>query len=177
MLASYRLRAIVLGRDRAVAGSSQTLSLVPGLLGQYLRRAFFGCVLDRCHWSATIEFGVLLSKAEARIDENVYIGPRCHIGLVHIERDALLAAGVHVPSGAHTHGAASLDVPIGDQPGVVTRVCIGAGAWIGSAAVIMADVGRNTIVGAGAVVTKPVPDHVIAAGVPARVVRTRESVV
>ena len=31
---------------------------------------------------------------------------------------------------------------------------IGAGAWIGSAAVVMADVGRDTVVGAGAVVTK-----------------------
>jgi acetyltransferase-like isoleucine patch superfamily enzyme len=37
----------------------------------------------------------------------------------------------------------------------------------------MADVGRDTIVGAGAVVTKPLPDEVIAAGVPARVIRSR----
>ena len=40
-----------------------------------------------------------------------------------------------------------------------------------AAAVVMADVGRDTIVGAGAVVTRPLPDRVIAAGVPARVVR------
>jgi acetyltransferase-like isoleucine patch superfamily enzyme len=52
-------------------------------------------------------------------------------------------------------------------------VCIGAGAWIGSAAVVMADVGRDTIVGAGAVVTKALPDQVIAAGVPARAIRSR----
>ena len=38
----------------------------------------------------------------------------------------------------------------------------------------MADVGRDTIVGAGAVVTRPLPDRVIAGGVPARVVRQRE---
>jgi acetyltransferase-like isoleucine patch superfamily enzyme len=37
----------------------------------------------------------------------------------------------------------------------------------------MADVGRGTVVGAGAVVVKPVPDEVIAAGVPARVIRPR----
>ena len=50
---------------------------------------------------------------------------------------------------------------------------VGAGSWIGSAAVILADVGRNSVVGAGSVVTSPVPDNVIAAGVPARVIRER----
>jgi len=54
---------------------------------------------------------------------------------------------------------------------VVVR--IGAGAWIGSAAIVMADVGSDTVVGAGAVVTKPLPDGVMAAGVPARALRSR----
>jgi acetyltransferase-like isoleucine patch superfamily enzyme len=38
----------------------------------------------------------------------------------------------------------------------------------------MADVGRDSVIGAGAVVTKPIPDRVLAAGVPARVIRGRE---
>jgi acetyltransferase-like isoleucine patch superfamily enzyme len=37
----------------------------------------------------------------------------------------------------------------------------------------MADVGRNAVIGAGAVVTSPIPDNVVAAGVPARVIRDR----
>ncbi len=78
--------------------------------------------------------GVLLfSKAGARIGPNVYIGPRCHIGLAHIGRDALLAAGVHVTSGARTHGTDDLSRPIREQDGSATVVRIGAGAWIGSA--------------------------------------------
>ena len=64
--------------------------------------------------------------------------------------------------------------PIRDQAGGVTAVLIGAGAWIGSAAVVMADVGPDTVVGAGAVVTKPLPDGVVAAGVPARILRRRD---
>ena len=52
-------------------------------------------------------------------------------------------------------------------------VTIGAGAWIGTGAIVLADVGRGTVVAAGSVVTKPLPDGVIAAGVPARVVRSR----
>ena len=50
-------------------------------------------------------------------------------------------------------------------------VRIGAGSWIGAAAVVMADVGPESVVGAGSVVTQPVPGGVVAAGVPSRVVR------
>ncbi len=175
-LVSFWIRAAVVGPNRALESSSQALALIPGLIGQYLRRAFLMRVLAECHPEATIEFGVLFSQAGARIGEQVYIGPRCHIGLAHIEAKALLAAGVHVPSGAQTHGTGDLDTPIRDQEGQRTVVRIGAGAWIGSAAVVMADVGRDSIIGAGAVVTKPVPDRVIAGGVPARVIRARDDV-
>lgn len=174
-LISYLVRAALMGRDRAIEGSTQALALVPGILGQYLRRAFLAQVLAGCHPTAAIEFGTIFSQADARIDENAYIGPRCHLGLVHVGRNALLAAGVHVPSGGQTHGTDDLSVPIRDQPGSRTLVRIGAGAWIGSAAVVMADVGCDTIVGAGAVVTTPLPDRVIAVGVPARVLRSRDA--
>ena len=173
-LLSFWVRARLFGRDQALQGSCQALSLLPGLLGQYVRRAFLSRVLTHCHSSTCIGFGVLFSKAGTRLDEKVYLGPGCQIGLAHIERDALLASGVHVTSGARTHGFADLDTPIREQAGEPTMIRIGAGAWIGSNAVVMADVGCDTIVGAGAVVTKPLPDRVIAAGVPARVIRQRK---
>jgi acetyltransferase-like isoleucine patch superfamily enzyme len=172
-LVSFHIRAAVLGRDRAVNGSTQALSLIPGIVGQYLRRAFLKQTIAECASSTAIEFGTLFSQAGTRIEENVYIGPRCHIGLAHIERDVLIAAGVHIPSGPHTHGT-SLDLPIRDQPGTPRMIRIGAGSWIGSNAVVLADVGHDTIVAAGAVVTQPLPDCVIAAGVPAKVVRRRD---
>lgn len=171
---SYHVRSTFLGRGRALEGSSQLLALVPGLTGQYLRRAFLMRVLDYCHPSVTIEFGTIFSQPAARLEENAYVGPRCHLGLVHVGRDALLAGGVHVPSGPHTHGTDDSEMPIRDQPGTRAMIHIGPGAWIGSGAVVLADVGRDTVVGAGAVVTKPLPDGVVAAGVPARVIRRRE---
>lgn len=172
-LLSYAIKSAMFGRDRALHGSSQALSLVPGIAGQYLRRAFYCRVLDECHASVTIEFGTLFSQAGARLGEQVYVGPHCHLGLVHLERDVLIAAGVHVPSGPETHGISSLDRPIREQPGNLRMVRIGAGSWIGSGAVVMADVGRDSVVAAGAVVTEALPDRIIAAGVPARVVRQR----
>ena len=174
-VAFYWLGAFLVGRDRAIEGVSEGLSLLPGLPGRYLRGAFLGLVLAECHPSAVIGFGTLFSRAGARIGANVYIGPSCHIGLAYIERDSLLAAGVHVTSGAHAHGIDDLSRPIREQPGNLAPVVIGAGAWVGSAAVVMADVGRATVVGAGAVVTKPLPDLVVAAGVPARVLRPRRA--
>jgi acetyltransferase-like isoleucine patch superfamily enzyme len=174
LLVSYWIRGAFLGKDRALEASTETLSLVPGIVGQYLRRAFLARTIARCAPSATIGFGTLFSQCGARIDEHVYIGPRCHLGLVHLERDVLLAAGVHIPSGPHTHGI-DLSMPVREQPGDKRLIRVGAGSWIGSAAIVLADVGRDTILGAGSVVTRPLPDRVIAAGVPARVVRSRVS--
>ena len=172
-LLSYVFRASFLGRDRALEGSMQTLGLFPGVIGEYLRRAFLSRVLAGCGPNSVIGYGTLFSQAGCRVDDHVYIGPRCHLGLVHLEHDVLLAAGVHIPSGRHTHGTEE-DGPIREQEGSRTLVRIGAGTWIGSKAVVMADVGAECVIGAGAVVTKALPPRVVAAGVPARIIRHRD---
>lgn len=173
LVGSFHLRSRLFGSNRALEGSSQFLAFLPGIAGRYLRVAFLRRVLAECHETAVVEYGTLFSQVETRIGENAYVGPGCHLGLTHIGRDALLAAGVHVPSGTRRHGISRLDVPIREQTGHVASVTIGEGTWIGSAAVVMADVGRHCVVGAGAVVTRPLPDFVIAVGVPAKVLRDR----
>ena len=172
-LCSFWIRRPIIGAERALEGSTQALGLIPGLLGQYLRRAFLARTLAHCAPTATIAFGTTFSDVDTRIDDRVYIGPDCHIGRVHLERDALVAPAVHIPSGSRIHGTDDVNVPIREQTGVRAMVHVGEGAWIGAAAVVMADVGRGTVVAAGAVVTSPLPDHVVAGGVPARVLRAR----
>src|SRR5437870_5576841 len=86
-LASFFVRRLLFGADRALEGSTQALSLLAGIAGDYLRRAFLLHAIDRCDRSATIQFGTIFSQAGARLDANVYVGPRCHLGLVHLERD------------------------------------------------------------------------------------------
>lgn len=171
-----RVAGAVIGRDRALEGSTQSLARVAGLRGQYLRRAFLPFAGVSCHRTATVCWGTVLSKTGARLDENVYVGPACHLGLVHLERDVLVAAGVHIPSGGRIHGTDDVDTPIREQDGTPVMVRIGAGSWIGSGSIVLADVGRNSVIGAGSVVTRAIPDGVVAAGVPARVVRERATV-
>lgn len=172
-LLAYWLGTLALGPNRALEGASQALAPLPGVIGIYLRRAFLCRVLAGCDRTAEIGYGVLFSQAGAVIGPNVYVGPRCHLGLVRLERDCLIAAGVHIPSGGNTHFADDPTVPIKDQGGERRVVMIGAGAWVGSLSVVLADVGPGTIVGAGAVVARPLPGMVIAAGVPAKVIRPR----
>jgi acetyltransferase-like isoleucine patch superfamily enzyme len=173
-LCSFWIRRPIIGANRALEGSTQALGLVPGLLGQYLRRAFLEHTLAYCAPTAAIAFGTSFSAVGARVDDRAYIGPNCHIGLAHIAHDVLIAPGVHIPSGRHVHGTSDVNVPIREQAGVHQMVHIGPGAWIGALSVVMADVGTGTIVAAGAVVTKALPDNVVAGGVPARVIRVRD---
>lgn len=173
LLLSYYLKAAIVGRNQALHGSTQTLALVPGLPGQYLRRAFLARTLAYCGPNAVIEWGTLIADAGTRIGDYAYVGPNCHIGLADIGRDVLIAPSVHIPSGRLTHAIDDPDQPLRNQHGQLAMVRVGENSWIGSNAVVMADVGRSTIVGAGAVVTRPLPDYVVAAGSPARVIRER----
>jgi virginiamycin A acetyltransferase len=170
---SVALRGRVVGRDRAFQASAEWLALVPGLTGQYVRRAFMAATTAGCGTDVVVGPGTLFSTADVRLDANAYVGPQCNIGWVHVERDVMIAAGVQIPSGPHTHGTDRIEVPMRDQPGRPICVHLREGAWIGNGAIVLADVGRHAIVAAGAVVTRPVPDYGVAAGVPARLLRDR----
>lgn len=52
-------------------------------------------------------------------------------------------------------------------------ITIGENAWLGASVTVGAGVsiGRNTVIGAGSVVLHDIPDHVVAVGTPARVIR------
>jgi acetyltransferase-like isoleucine patch superfamily enzyme len=58
-------------------------------------------------------------------------------------------------------------------PRKVSPLTIGRGAYLGACSTILAgsDIGSGTMVGAGAVVVTPLPENVLAVGVPARVIK------
>jgi acetyltransferase-like isoleucine patch superfamily enzyme len=172
-VAVYRLSALALDADRAFHGASQGMSLLPGALGDYLRREFYRLTLDACSDDCCISFGTIFSKRGARVGRHVYIGTHCNLGLVTLGDDVLLASNVDVLSGGGQHRFEDPNKPVREQGGTFERVTVGADTWIGNRSVVMADVGERCVVGAGSVVTKPLDAHSIAVGSPARVVGSR----
>ncbi|NMC21954.1 MAG: acyltransferase [Thermogutta sp.] len=171
-VAACRLSGLFLGRQRAFAGWSQLFALLPGVCGCYLRWAFYRWTLARCGRDGEIGFGTIFSRDTAEIEDGAYIGAYCVLGDVIVRRNALIASGVSIPSGRRQH---PLDPAGGDRKHadqVHERIVIGENAWIGERAVVMASVGKDGVIGAGAVVVEPIPEKSVAVGVPARVIRT-----
>ncbi|WP_428389551.1 acyltransferase [Mucisphaera sp.] len=169
----YRLAARLTNPDTALRNASEALARIPGTRGVWLRRAFYRSVLPHVGDRSHIGFMTLLSKADARIGTAVYLGRFCTLGRVTIENHAIIADAVQLLSGSHQHQPANPNQPFQQAPQTFQHITISTGAWIGANAVVMADVGPNAIVAAGAVVTKPVPANTTVAGVPAKPLQTQ----
>lgn len=172
-LATYWATSIIGNRRDCFVAHVQFLSLIPGKVGVFIRRAFLRMSSAQCSKSTTVGFGTLFSGPEIRFGEHVYIGPFGSIGEIDIDDDVLIGSHVSIPNGGKQHGIERLDVPVREQPGEWQRIRIGRDSWIGDRAIVMANVGEKCIVGAGAVVTRPVPDFAIVVGCPARVIDYR----
>ena len=118
----------------------------------------------------------VLSGGMLKLGNNVFIGPGVIMSVHHrmeIGDDSLLAEYVSVYD--NTHEWSNSYKAIGRQ-GYNTSVCVvGKRCWIGAGVRILmgGSLGDDTIVGAGAVLTKSLSSGVVAVGVPARVVRSR----
>ncbi len=112
------------------------------------------------------------------IGERTEIQPRCQFsaykGSIRIGTGALI--GPNCAFYPYDHGIAPGKL-IGEQP-FETRggIVVEEDAWLGFGVIVLdgVRVGRGAVVGAGAVVTRDIPDGAIAMGVPARVVRMRD---
>jgi bifunctional UDP-N-acetylglucosamine pyrophosphorylase / glucosamine-1-phosphate N-acetyltransferase len=144
---------------------------------------------DHCTLLASVLEGALL-------EDRVSMGPYCHL-----RKGAHLCTGVHMgnfgevknstlgPGAKMGHFSYLGDTTVGAEAniGAGTITCnydgthkysteIGEGAFIGSDTMLVAPVkvGKGAKTGAGAVVTRDVPPHSLAVGVPARVIRKLE---
>jgi acetyltransferase-like isoleucine patch superfamily enzyme len=91
---------------------------------------------------------------------------------VRIGRKVLFARGAYVSDHIHRYDDTSRAV-LEQGLARVEPVEIGDGAWIGENVVVCPGVriGTGAVIGANAVVTEDVPDHTLAVGAPARVIR------
>ncbi len=97
-------------------------------------------------------------------------------GGISIGNSVLIAGNCYIGGGRYITDR--LDIPMMEQ-GVFTRgtITIQDDVWLGASAVVLdgVKIGKGCIVGAGAVVTKDLPDYAIAAGVPAKIIKMRTS--
>lgn len=111
------------------------------------------------------------------IGEGTNIGRRCTLSAANricIGKFVLIAPNVFIADTHHEYQ--KMGIPIMHQ-GITThhdQVTIGDETWIGINAVIMGNVkiGKHCVIGANSVVIKDIPDYCVAAGNPAKIVKT-----
>ena len=117
----------------------------------------------------------------AKFADNIQIGDNSGIGInsfvgsgTIIGNNVMMGPDCLIYTSQHNHQL--IDVPMCQQ-GMTqcSAVIIGNDVWIGARVIILPGVkiGNGVIIGAGSVVTKNVPDYVVVAGVPAKIVKSR----
>ena len=129
----------------------------------------------RCGQGVNIEHGADIGTGRlTEIGDHSGIGINCVVKRAIIGRNVMMGPDVVFVS--QNHNFDDLNRPLQEQgyreaPAIV----VGDDAWIGTRAIILPGrrIGARAIVGAGAVVTRDVPDDAIVGGNPARVLRYR----
>ncbi len=109
------------------------------------------------------------------IGAHTWIGPQSYFDCRDLELGEYVGWGPGAKVLGSEHTGLPVEAPIIQTDLVIKPVRVGRGADIGVHAVLLpgVTVGEGAIVGAGAVVTRDIPPYAIAAGVPAKVLRSR----
>jgi maltose O-acetyltransferase len=152
---------------------------IPGYKLFYkIRYSLVKQILNECGKNVTVKnkcyFG---NGSKLRVGDNSQLGQNARLGGEIIIGDYVMM-GPDVIIMAVTHDISDLSKPMIDDsnPSIENPVNIGSNVWIGTRVIIMPGVtiGDNSIIGAGAVVTKSFPENSVIAGVPAKIINTRE---
>ncbi|MGD0649489.1 MAG: acyltransferase [Acidobacteriaceae bacterium] len=112
------------------------------------------------------------------IDDNCSVGARSTISAkncIHIEENVIMATSVLIQD--HNHAYEDISRSIRDQGVTVGgRIRIETGCWIGQGAAIVCNegdvvIGRNSVIGANALVTRSCPPYSVIVGNPGRVAK------
>ena len=93
-------------------------------------------------------------------------------GSVLIEDDVMIGSGVHIYAINHRYDLSGINI-INQGHSDAKTVTLMEGCWLGANVVVLPGVtiGKNSVVGAGSIVTKDVPDRVVVAGNPATLIK------
>jgi acetyltransferase-like isoleucine patch superfamily enzyme len=115
-------------------------------------------------------------NGDIELDEDANVGFNVEVfsaANVRIGRRVLIAAYTYLVGGDHLYDRT--DVPVLAQGRTARGIEVGDNVWLGAHVVVTdgSRVGRDAVIGAGAVVIGEIPDFHIAAGVPAKLIRDR----
>jgi acetyltransferase-like isoleucine patch superfamily enzyme len=127
-------------------------------------------------------YAYIVGCSNIHIGDRVVIRPNSFIyadtpddnsgGGIIIEDDVLIGNSCHIYTNNHIFE--NSNIPISEQGyKIFNDIHISKGAWIGSSSIILpgVQIGINSVVAAGSVVTKNVPAHSLVGGNPARIIR------
>jgi acetyltransferase-like isoleucine patch superfamily enzyme len=112
------------------------------------------------------------------INDNVHVnGPDTHIvgsGGVSVGENVMIGARVSIVSTNHVFKRR--DILIKDQGTTAKGIVIEDDVWLGTGVVVLdgITIHKGAVVGAGAIVTKDIPEYAVAVGVPSKVIKFRE---
>ena len=169
------LGLILLRTVGEVLPSANSLSIA-GKIGKSFRNVCGRLYLDKCGDNVNIykraKFSSRVSLGNGSdIGFNSYIQGKCYIG-----NDVMMARECHIWT--LNHNTERTDIPMRIQgTKEEAPVYIGDDVWIGSRVTILPGVriGAHAVIGAGAVVSKDIPEYGVAVGNPAKVVRFRNN--
>jgi len=126
-----------------------------------------GCRLHVFNFRGIQHGGIRLGRRTFLGEETLMRGQ----GGITVGDNVLFAPRVQVLAVNHVMTDASK--PIMDQGITAVGITIEDGCWIGAGAIVLdgVTIGRGSCIGAGSVVTRSIPPHSLAVGVPARVIR------
>ena len=138
-------------------------------------RVFFAKrILDYCGKDVNIEQSANFSPG-VRLGDYSGIGVKCDVtGPVNIGNYVMMGPEVFITTANHRYDR--IDIPMMYQGSTEEKpVIIEDDVWIGRRAIILGGVtvGKGSIIGAGAVVTKSIPPYSIVGGVPAKIIKSR----
>ena len=145
-----------------------------------LRRWCCKGIFPSCGKGVNIERMVYFGTgSQLEIGDNSGLGVNCLCcGPITIGSDVIMGPDVVFITKSHKFDR--LDIPMkrqGSSP--CMRITVGDDVWIGARVIILPGVhiSKGAIVGAGAVVTKDVPEYAIVGGNPAKVIKFRGNIV
>lgn len=152
---------------------------VLGKFGGWLRSKCAKHLFAECKGYVNLEQGAYIGNGKAfHVLGDAGFGKdfKCHSRIVTVHGELLM--GEDVLFQGNDHEFSNPDVPVGKQgphPADPLEIC--EDVWIGARAIVLLGckkIGAHSIIGAGAVVTKDVPEYAIVGGNPAKVIRMRK---